>query len=50
MLKLPSKSVVVPVEVPLITTVAPGSGKPLLSETFPVTVCCAIRLIDSDKN
>lgn len=36
--KLPSKSVVTPVEVPSTTIVAPGKGIPSLSETTPIIV------------
>ena len=38
MVKLPSKSAVVPLAVPLTTTDAPNKG-PLSSETLPDTVC-----------
>ena len=38
MVKLPSKSVVAPVDVPSNTTVAPGKGAPELSETVPLMV------------
>ncbi len=40
MVYLPSKSVSVPVVVPLIKTLTPGSG-PESSETVPETVFCA---------
>ena len=36
-LKFPSKSVTVPLEVPFSITVAPITGSPLASTTFPVT-------------
>jgi hypothetical protein len=39
---LPSKSEVVPFEVPITTIVAPGRG-PSLDVTVPVLDCCAIR-------
>ena len=40
--KFPSKSVEVPVLVPLITTLTPGSGTPAGSTTDPLRDCCAV--------
>ena len=47
--KLPSKSVMVPVAVPLTTTEAPGSGKLVSSVTVPWIVFCA-NSINGNKN
>ena len=40
--KLPSKSVVVPLSVPSSIIVAPGKGKPSSSFTVPLTWLCAV--------
>ena len=48
--KIPSKSVCIPLIVPLITTLTPGKGLPdVLSFTTPLTVCCANMLNDDVK-
>ena len=49
--KLPSKSVVVPVVVPLTTTFAAGNGRPLLaSVTLPLIMPCENTTIGIAKN
>ena len=49
---LPSKSVEVPVEVPLMITEAPGSGVPVSSKTVPemVLVCAIANCTTNAKN